>query len=267
MRYTKGMKRWLVVFSLVIVVLLVCGGAVFWLAQRAVLPAASTASPTPTTDISNAPAPTTPQATTSNVSSFNKTQYSTTDASSIWVIANKKFPLPSGYAPAKLVTPNVPLRLEASAEQMHVSAVTAPPLEALFAAANKAGVSIKLSSGYRSEALQKQFYDSYVAKDGQAAADTYSARPGTSEHQTGLAVDIMAANNKCSLETCFADTPEGQWLKAHAHEYGFIIRYLDGKQAITTYQYEPWHIRYVGPELATELAKNNLTMEEFFTPN
>lgn len=196
--------------------------------------------------------------------SFDKTLYSIDDSSSIWVIANKSRPLESGYTPAELVAPDVPTRLAKTAEQSQVSVVIATPLKALFDAAAANRVSIKLSSGYRSEALQKQFYDSYVARDGQAAADTYSARPGTSEHQTGLAVDIINTAGTCSLETCFGDLPEGQWLAAHAHEYGFIIRYPEGKQDITGYQYEPWHIRYVGTDLAQELYTTNLTMEEFF---
>lgn len=195
---------------------------------------------------------------------FDKSLYSTTDPASVWIIVNKARPLPSGYAPSKLVTPDVPTRLAGTAEQSHVSDVIALPLKALFDAATTDNVYIKLSSGYRSEALQKQFYDSYVARDGQAAADTYSARPGTSEHQTGLAVDIIASSNACNLETCFGDMAEGKWLAAHAHEYGFIIRYPEGKQDITTYRYEPWHLRYVGVELAQELHTTNHTMEEFF---
>lgn len=195
---------------------------------------------------------------------FDKARYSTADSSSLWVIANKKHPLSKGYAPTKLVVPDVPLRLEPTAEQMQVSSVIKLPLETMFAAAKKDGIQLKLSSGYRSEALQTSLYNAYVAKDGQAAADTYSARPGTSEHQTGLAADIIPIGPSCHLEVCFADTAEGKWLATHAHEYGFIIRYLKDKQAETTYMYEPWHIRYVGNDLASELYKNNQTMEAFF---
>lgn len=199
-----------------------------------------------------------------SASGFNKQQYSLTDSSSMWVIANKNHPLSKGYAPAELVTPDVLLRLSGSDEQMHVSSVMAPHLKALFDGAKNDGITLRLSSAYRSEALQKQFYDSYSARDGQEAADKYSARPGTSEHQTGLAADIIPANDQCHLQICFGDLPEGKWLAAHAHEYGFIIRYQQGKEATTTYQYEPWHIRYVGNELAAELHRTGLTMEEFF---
>lgn len=243
-------------------ILLIGGGAgAVWIWRTNI--ASDTSSSKTTTDQSSQSDE--PAATdTDSEPSFDKTRYSTTDPTSLWIIANKTHPLPNGYAPADLVTPDVPTRLAGTAEQSHVSAVIAEPLRELFNAAAADNISIKLSSGYRSEALQKQFYDSYVARDGQEAADTYSARPGTSEHQTGLSVDIIAADGTCDLETCFSETPEGQWLAAHAHEYGFTIRYPEGKQDITTYQYEPWHIRYVGTGLAQELYTTNFTMEEFF---
>jgi len=198
---------------------------------------------------------------------FNKKSYSNTDPTSVWVIVNKKHALPGGYVPAELVVPSVPLNLSASSQQMQVSSAMAPSLEQMVTAAQHDGINLKLNSGYRSEALQKKLFDNYAARDGVAAAATYSAYPGTSEHQTGLAADLMAANGQCTLEICFADTPEGQWLTAHAHEYGFIIRYPQGKQDITTYQYEPWHIRFVGKELAAQLYSSGLTMEEFFGYN
>lgn len=198
---------------------------------------------------------------------FNKKSYSNIDPTSIWVIVNKKHALPSGYAPAELVVPDVPLNLSASSQQMQVSSAMAQSLEQMVAAAQSQGIPLKLNSGYRSEALQKQLFDNYAARDGAAAAATYSAYPGTSEHQTGLAADLMAVNGQCTLEICFADTPEGRWLAAYAHEYGFIIRYPQGKQDITTYQYEPWHIRFVGKQLAAQLYSSGLTMEEFFGYN
>jgi zinc D-Ala-D-Ala carboxypeptidase len=160
--------------------------------------------------------------------------------------------------------PDVRLRLGRSAEQMQFSAQATEDLKKMFEAAANDGVELVFGSGYRSYELQKQFYDSYVAQDGQEAADRYSARPGTSEHQTGLTVDITSPSGQCHLEICFEDMPEGQWLKANAHTYGFIIRYLDGKEHITGYQYEPWHLRYVGEDLATELHDSGETMEEFF---
>lgn len=120
-----------------------------------------------------------------------------------------------------------------------------------------AGYSIQMISGYRSYDYQAQLYQSYVDRDGKEKADTYSARPGYSEHQTGLAFDVG------ELDYAFGETAEGKWLYEHAHEYGFIIRYQKGKEQITGYTYEPWHIRYVGVKVATEIYKKGITLEEY----
>lgn len=203
-----------------------------------------------------------PEATT-QPSSFNKEQYSLHDPTSIWVIVNKQNAIPVDFEP-DLVVPNVRLRLAASEQQMHISSAIEPAIQELFAAAKTDSVTLVFGSGYRSAALQRQFYNSYVAKSGQAAADTYSARPGHSEHQTGLALDVTSPSGTCHLEICWQNTPEGKWIAANAHKYGFVIRYPEGKESITGYQYEPWHIRYVGKELSTEIQKTGQTLEEFF---
>lgn len=196
---------------------------------------------------------------------FDKSKYSIDEPGSIWWVVNKTRPLPSGYVPDDLVVPDVRLRLAASNEQMQASNTIVPALKEMFAAANADGVMLVFGSGYRSETLQRQFYNSYVAQDGQAAADRLSARPGTSEHQTGLTFDATSLSGTCHLETCFESTPEGAWLLEHAHAYGFIIRYPEGKEHITGYSYEPWHLRYVGVELATEMKDTGIqTLEEFF---
>lgn len=130
-------------------------------------------------------------------------------------------------------------------------------LQQLQADASKAGYDIPLMSGYRSYDYQVQLYNNYVAQEGQEAADTYSARPGFSEHQTGLTFDIG------QMEYDYGDTPAGTWLHTHAHEYGFIIRYPEGKEAITGYRYEPWHVRYVGVEHATAVYQKGITLEEY----
>lgn len=199
--------------------------------------------------------------------SFDKTKYSTDEPGSIWWIVNKGRPLPEGYVPPDLIVPNIRLRLGEDAEQMKISKQLEADLTAMFKEAEADNVVLVFGSGYRSFELQKEFYDSYVAKDGQEAADRYSARPGTSEHQTGLSFDATNVDENCHLEVCFADTPEGKWLKENSYKYGFIIRYLDGKEEITGYQHEPWHLRYVGKELASELQSTNLTMEEYFGLN
>lgn len=202
---------------------------------------------------------------TASTSAFNKTQYSLTDPTSLWVVVNKQRPLnPKNYVPADLVVPTVPLRVPGN-ESMQVRAVTATAMEALFAAAKAAGAPLMLSSGYRSYNYQVSLYGSYVSAHGQASADTFSARPGYSEHQTGLAFDVEPLDEKCDVDQCFATTPAGEWIAAHAYEYGFIIRYPSDKVAITGYEYEPWHLRYVGKDLALEMHTTHTeTLEEFF---
>ena len=148
---------------------------------------------------------------------------------------------------------------------MQLRAETATALEAMAAAAKQDGIHLMLASGYRSYNLQKTVYNRNVAQLGQAKADTESARPGHSEHQTGLVADLEPLDRSCEIQACFADTPEGKWLAAHAHEHGFIIRYPEGKQAETGYIYEPWHVRYVGKSLSAELHKTpQATLEAFF---
>lgn len=196
-------------------------------------------------------------------SSFDKTKHSLTDPNSIWVVVNKKRGIDTSFVP-ELTVPNVKLRLSAAAEQMQFSKLAEPALLELFESAKNNNTPLVFGSGYRSALTQAEFYNSYEARDGQEAADTYSARPGHSEHQTGLSTDITSPDGKCHLEICWADTPEGQWLAKNSYKYGFIIRYPKDKQDITGYQYEPWHIRYVGKELAKELHSSNKTLEEFF---
>lgn len=130
-------------------------------------------------------------------------------------------------------------------------------LRRLQAAAENAGFSMPLLSGFRSFDTQDKLYRRYAASDGVAAANTYSAWPGHSEHQTGLAFDVGKISNG------FGNTPAGKWLAAHAHEYGFIIRYPKGKEDVTGYQYEPWHVRYLGVELATAVYESGLCLEEY----
>jgi D-alanyl-D-alanine carboxypeptidase len=201
--------------------------------------------------------------------SFDAKQHSLDDPASIWVIANKRRPLqPTDYSPGDLVAPDVPLRLTAQTEEMQVRAAVAAALEDLVAAAGKGGLDLMVSSAYRSYAYQEGLYNTYVRQQGQAVADTQSARPGHSEHQTGLAVDVEPASRECEIEECFGDLPEGKWVAANAYKYGFVVRYAKDKDHITGYIYEPWHLRYVGKPLAAELHRlGNPTLEEFFELN
>ncbi len=181
--------------------------------------------------------------------------FSNTD--SLLLLANKKHPLPEGYEPYDLREPNVamvfgsaPLRNEAAAA-----------LEEMFAAAANDGITLILGSGYRSQEYQDQLYSGYAAEYGWEVADTISSRPGYSDHQTGLAADISDHDSATYLTQEMEFTPEGVWLKDHAHEYGFIMRYPKGKDEITGYSYEPWHFRYVGRDYATAI----WSIDEFYT--
>lgn len=126
--------------------------------------------------------------------------------------------------------------------------------------ASKEGLNLYISSGYRSYYTQKTLYNNYVARDGVANADTYSARAGHSEHQTGLAFDLN------TIDESFANTKEGKWVSDNCYKYGLILRYPKGKENITGYIYESWHLRYVGVELATKLYNNGnwITLEEYY---
>lgn len=154
------------------------------------------------------------------------------------LIANKSYSLPADYDPG----------------------VNQEALDAFNEMASDAadeGLNIYISSDYRSYYDQERIYNNYVERDGQEAADTYSSRAGHSDHQTGLAFDLN------SIDDSFGLTPESDWVAVNAHKYGFIIRFPEGKDEITGYQYEPWHIRYLGVEKATEVYESGLCLEEF----
>ncbi|MBP1997078.1 M15 family metallopeptidase [Paenibacillus eucommiae] len=180
------------------------------------------------------------------------------------VLVNKSFRLPAGYKPETLVEPNVPFIFKEKLEKRKMRKEAAEALEKLFAAATEEGVSLAGVSGYRSQATQEVLYNNYVKRDGVEAANKYSAKPGFSEHQTGLVMDVSGISGKCAAEDCFADTKEAKWLAENAAEHGFIVRYLKGKESITGYQYEPWHIRYVGVDISKEIAEQGITLEEYF---
>jgi D-alanyl-D-alanine carboxypeptidase len=178
------------------------------------------------------------------------------------VVVNKRRPLqPVDFAP-ELVQPSVPLAT--SGENSLLNPTTAHAAEAMFAAAAAVGIGMTLASGYRSYATQAATHANLVAAEGPEAADVASARPGYSEHQTGWALDIGAANGACSFQPCFMSTPAAQWAAAHAHEYGFIVRYPWMQQDTTGYYYESWHLRFVGVEAATDMVRKGVqTLEEY----
>ncbi|MCL6587100.1 MAG: D-alanyl-D-alanine carboxypeptidase family protein [Anoxybacillus sp.] len=183
----------------------------------------------------------------------------------ILALVNKEQSLPASYKPNDLVVPNVPFSFsETTVEKRYMRLEAARALEQLFAAAQKEGISLIAVSGYRSYDRQKELFDEEVKKNGKEKAIHAVAYPGQSEHQTGLAIDISSQSIKANLTAAFGETNEGKWVAAHAHEYGFIIRYPKGKEAITGYQYEPWHIRYVGQKAAKVIYEKNITLEEYF---
>lgn len=193
---------------------------------------------------------------------FDKAALSIDDPASIWVVANKSRALnPRTFVPPDLVYPDVP-----NINGQPMRQATADAIVAMFAAgSSEAGLQFSVQSAYRSYDTQVRVYNADVAANGQAYADTDTARPGTSEHQTGLAVDISAVPANCSLDACFGTTPQGQWLAANAWRFGFLLRYPADKVDVTGYTYEPWHFRYVGVELATEMHRAGVTtLEEFF---
>lgn len=183
--------------------------------------------------------------------------------SSLWVIVNKALPLSqSNYRPDGLVKPPVATNQQKSIDEQSVRSDVVTPISDLFAAARSAGFDLMLASGFRSYELQQTYFTNYARLYGESEANMFSARPGQSEHQTGLSFDVSLASRVCYLEICFGDTPAGKWVAEHAHEYGFILRYPSNKTEITQYQYEPWHFRYVGKDLAAALHTSELTLEE-----
>lgn len=154
------------------------------------------------------------------------------------LVVNKTYSLPSDYNPG-------------------VDSIAKAALDEMTAAAAKDGVSLWIVSGFRSYTKQTSLYNNYVARDGKAEADRYSARPGHSEHQTGLAFDLN------SLDQSFGQTKEGKWIAANSWKYGFILRYPQEKEAQTGYMYEPWHVRYLGKDVAKKVYDSGLCLEEY----
>lgn len=155
------------------------------------------------------------------------------------IIVNKSYPLPEEYNP------------------MGLTAGTLRAFRKMACSARKDGICLCVYSGFRSYEYQEKLYNKYVSEYGKETADTFSARAGYSEHQTGLAIDVNSADDS------FDDTPEALWLAENSWKYGFIIRYPKDKQHITGYKYEPWHVRYIGVQKARDVYCSGLTLEEY----
>ena len=175
------------------------------------------------------------------------------------ILVNKNSKLPDNYSP-DLVTVDTSY---ARAAGYQLERTTYSYFKQMADAAKKDGIKIFVHSGYRSHETQAYTYANYKNRDGEKAADTYSARPGHSEHETGLAMDINLADSNLHFE----NTKEYQWLSNNAHKYGFILRYPQGKENIHGYIFEPWHYRYLGVELATAVKESGLTYDEYYLEN
>ena len=188
---------------------------------------------------------------------------STRSASSLWVVVNKKRPLdPLRYAPSSLVKPSL-----SNINGQSLRSDAAAALARLAAGSRDAGAGrIAMLSGYRSYSYQSTVYANKLASAGRAEADRWVARPGYSEHQTGLGTDVSPVGaSTCSSYTCIGSTPQGRWIAANAWRYGFVVRYEKGQTEVTGYNPEPWHLRYVGAALARDYHEGGFhSMEAYF---
>jgi zinc D-Ala-D-Ala carboxypeptidase len=186
---------------------------------------------------------------------------SRTTADNYAVVTNKRRPLPAGFVPHDLVTVRVPY----AGATPRLRAKAARAVELLFATfTRETGLRMRSNSAYRSYSAQKAEYATFTKILGESEAAETTARPGFSEHQTGLAIDIGAVGSGCDARACFADTTQSRWLASNAWRFGFIIRYPRGQQAVTGYSYEPWHIRYVGRGLAKKIHGHYPSLEAYF---
>jgi len=178
-------------------------------------------------------------------------------------IVNKHHALPDDYIPEDLVTPDVRFPFQEDLPKKQLRKVAADALEELMEASDKEGLTIFAQSGYRSYDRQDSIFAANVDEHGEKEANNFSARPGESEHQSGLTMDITTPEIDYDLTIAFGETDEGKWVQQHASEFGFIIRYPEDKEEITEYQYEPWHLRYVGKRAAKEIMDKGITLEEY----
>lgn len=179
------------------------------------------------------------------------------------ILVNKTNNLPATYVPINLVQPNIPFPFKENLPKKLMTKEAANAIENLFKKAKKDQIKLVGLSAYRSYQRQKEIFNFKARKLGEKVANKTSAYPGQSEHQTGLAIDISSPNIDNKLEQSFGNTPEGIWLATNAPNFGFIIRYPKGKEEITGYVYEPWHLRYVGVKVSQLIAQENITLEEY----
>lgn len=180
------------------------------------------------------------------------------------ILVNKEYGLTEDFEPEDLRIPKVKFPFEEDLEKKYLRNQAAQELEKMFKAAiDEADLHLFGISGYRSYGNQENIYNNKLASSSKEEADRLVSIPGHSEHQTGLAMDISAESVHFTLEESFGQSEEGIWVRDNAHRFGYIIRYPKGKESITGYSFEPWHIRYVGVENATAIYNNNMTLEEY----
>lgn len=172
-------------------------------------------------------------------------------------MVNKNISVSSEFIPENLVKVDIPFSPSATEEEKYMTEESASSLVDMIKAAKTDGIELYGLSGYRSFQTQKEIFNTRVKDYGREYANQYVAKPGKSEHQLGLAMDIAT-----STGYLYEGTAEAIWLENNAHNYGFIIRYMSGKEHITGYKYEPWHVRYVGNTLSEHCYKENVTLEE-----
>lgn len=177
------------------------------------------------------------------------------------ILVNKQYGLPKDYVPSDLTPANVTFAEGVAESKKQMRAEAAKALEDMFNAAKEDGIELLAISGYRSYYTQKNIYEKRLEEMGEKHVSRYNAKPGYSEHQTGLAMDV-GIEGYTDLTERFADTDAYRWLKANAHLYGFIIRYPEEGEKETGYAFEPWHVRFVGEEAAA-IKESGLTMEAY----
>lgn len=221
--------------------------------------AVHTATPTATATVRPKPTPSTPAPSTP-APTFDRSAHSLDDPTSIWVVVDKQRPLsPKTYVPADLVTPAVPHTNVPQLRQVASSA-----LITMFAAAKRDGIPLYSLSAYRSFATQRSIFDRNLQQLGRATTLGLTAKPGYSEHQTGLA-DDLGDGTSCDLAVCFESHPAAKWLAKHSWKYGWILRYPLGSTKVTGIQTEPWHFRYIGKAAAKQMHTTGVkTLEQFF---
>lgn len=192
-------------------------------------------------------------------------KYAILEPDALDVLVKNGFYLPASYEPDDLCKISIPVSSEDETYLLRKEAADA--LQQMYEDAKKEGLEIAVVSAYRSYEDQKEIYDYYFSKYDELTASRLVSIPGCSEHQLGLSVDLTSKDIIGDEDSFFVDTPEYRWVIKHAHEYGFILRYLDDKTSITGTTNEPWHFRYVGTELAEVLYKENLTLEEYTLEN